>query len=115
VPGITQDQISSAIRWLLTAVSAMLSGLLISKGFATTESAAALTAFLLGLVPSIAAFIWGMWAHSTNGTIAAASALPEVHSVITTPAIAHSTQFVADDKVVTFSESQSPPKDKGVS
>lgn len=104
--GITQDQIASAVRWLLTAISAMLSGFLISKGFATTQSAAALTAFVLGLAPSIAAFIWGMWAHSTNGTIAAASALPEVHSVVTSIAIAHSDEFAANDKVVTVSESQ---------
>jgi hypothetical protein len=115
MPGITQDQVASAIRWLLTAVSAMLSGLLISKGFATTESAAALTAFLLGLAPSIAAFVWGMWAHSTNGTIAAASALPEVHSVVTTQEIAHSAQFVANDKVITLSENLSQASDKGVS
>jgi len=98
--GITQDQIASAVRWLLTALSAMLSGFLISKGFATTASAAALTAFILGLVPSIAAFLWGLWAHTKSSTIAAASALPEVHSIVTTPEIAESYQFAPDPKVV---------------
>jgi hypothetical protein len=102
--GMTEDQISSAIRWVLTASSGVLSGLLISKGWATAESGAALTAFLLGLAPSIAAFIWGLWAHSANSTIASASALPDVHIIVTTPNIAHSTQFVADDKVITPAE-----------
>jgi len=99
MPGITQDQIASAVRWAVTALSAMLSGFLISRGWATTASAAALTAFILGLVPGIAAFIWSMWAHSTTSLIAAASALPEVRSIVTTPAIANSPQFAPDDKV----------------
>jgi len=98
--GITQDQVTSTIRWAVTYFSAALSGVLISKGWATTASAAALTTFLLGLAPGVATFVWGLWAHSKSSTIAAAAALPEVHSIVTTPDIAHSAQFVADDKVV---------------
>jgi len=98
--GITQDQITMAIRWVITYASAVISGVLVSKGWATTASAGALTVFLLGLAPGIATFIWGLWVHSTGGTIAAASALPEVHSIVTTPEIATSAQFAPDDKVV---------------
>jgi hypothetical protein len=100
MPGISQDQIASAVRWAITAASGVVSGYLISKGWASTGSAAALTTFLIGLVPSIATFIWGLWAHSTSSTIAAASALPEVHKIVTTSAIATSTQFAPNDKIV---------------
>jgi len=105
--GLTQDQITSALRWAMTGLSGMLAGFLISKGLATPGSAAALTTFILGLVPSFGALIWGLWAHSPTSTIASASALPEVQAVVTAPSIAHSAQFMANEKVVTLAESQS--------
>lgn len=88
------------------SVSAGVSAILISNGWATNASATALTTFLLGIVPNVAAMIWGIWAHSRTNTIASASALPEVQSVVTSPEIAHSVQFAANNKVVTFPESQ---------
>lgn len=98
--GITQDQVTSTIRWAITYFSAALSGVLISKGWATTASAAALTTFFLGLAPGIATFVWGLWAHTKSSTIAAASAIPEVKEIVTTADIAHSAQFAPDPKVV---------------
>lgn len=98
--GITQTQVTSAIRWAITYISAVLAGYLISKGWATTASAADLTTFLLGLAPGIATFIWGLWAHTKSSTIAAASAIPEVKEIVTTPTIANSPQFGPDPKIV---------------
>jgi len=106
MPGLTQDQVTSAIRWVVTSMSAALSGFLVSKGLATAASAAALMTFLLGMIPGIVALFWGIWAHSASSTIASASALPEVQSVVTSPSVAHSAKFVANDKVITYSESQ---------
>ena len=98
--GMTQDQLTHAIRWGLTIASGAVSGFLVARGYQSMTTAAALTTFVVGLAPGLAAFIWGMVVHSDKGTIAAASALPVVASVVTTQAMADSDAFVSDPKVV---------------
>jgi hypothetical protein len=89
--GLTQDQITSAVRWIIT----LGTGYLVGAGILTEGGAAA----LIMLAPGLAAFIWSMFIHSTNGTISAAAALPDVASVTTTHAIATSPAFVDNAKV----------------
>ena len=98
--GMTQDQLTSAIRWGLTTISGVVSGYLVSRGYQSVTTGAALTTFAVGIAPGLASFIWSMLAHSDKGTIAAAAALPVVATVVTTPAVADSPAFAADPKVV---------------
>jgi hypothetical protein len=62
---ITQDQMTSVVRWVITAVAAGIAGWLgISQGH--TDVAVSV------IVPALAALCWGLYVHSPNSTIKAA-------------------------------------------
>ena len=61
---INQDQVTSAIRWVLTTVSGFVAGYLVSHGYQSAASAAALSTFVVGAAPGLAALIWSMYFHA---------------------------------------------------
>ena len=61
---IHQDQVTSAIRWVLTTVSGFVAGYLVSHGYQSAASAAALSTFVIGVAPGLAALVWSMYFHA---------------------------------------------------
>ena len=69
---INQDQVTSAIRWVLTTVSGFVAGYMVSHGYQSAASAAAVSMFVIGSAPGLAALAWSMYFHAvdTKATLA---------------------------------------------
>lgn len=87
-----QAQVGSAVRWVLGLLTVWLAG----KGWIGESFGSS----ILALSPSISMFIWSLWAKRPTGLVAAAAAIPEVTTIMTTPAIANSTSLNDDPKVL---------------
>ena len=84
---MNQTQIQSVVKVILTFVG----GLLAAKGWLSNESVSALTADILAVIgPAItlATLAWSIYQHTTANKIASTAALPEVKTIVTTPAMA---------------------------
>ena len=77
------DQLFSIARWLLS-VGGPVSSLLIARGIPADKVSSLNTALLtvLGALPPIASFIWGLWAHTDNSKLKAVEAMPDVSKII---------------------------------
>ena len=77
------DQLMSIFRWLLS-VGGPVSSLLIARGMsagdATNLTTAALT--LVGALPPIISFIWGLAAHTDTAKLKAVEAMPDVKNIV---------------------------------
>jgi hypothetical protein len=93
---MTQDQVMTIVRSILQIVGTSLVSYSAATGI-TEQMWATISGGILMIVP----VIWGLYAHNTANTIAAASKLPEVAKVVTTPEIANNT--LADNPKVTTS------------
>lgn len=84
------------------ALSALRSALIFAGGAAVTMgwTDSATVTSITGAVLAIAPAAWSLWRHRQAGTIAAAAALPDVHKIVTTSAIAESPEFAANPVVV---------------
>lgn len=89
---IMNPQVLATIRSVLLAFG----GAAVSKGVIDESTMTS----LVGGVTAAASFGWSLWTHNTTNTIAAAASLPEVQKVVTTPAIADSPKFAANNRVV---------------
>jgi hypothetical protein len=89
---IMNPQVLATIRSILLAFG----GAAVSKGVIDESTMTS----LVGGATAAASFGWSLWTHSTTNTIAAAASLPEVQKIVTTPAIANSPKFAANDTVV---------------
>ena len=80
------DQILSVIRWLLS-VGGPLGALLIARGQTPEQVTAVSTAVLalVGALPPIISFVWGMFAHTDSAKLAAVEAMPAVTKITVTP------------------------------
>jgi hypothetical protein len=85
-------QISATVRSILLA----LGGAAVSKGMVDESTMTS----LVGGAIAAASFGWSLWGHSKTSIIAAAASLPEVQKVVTTPEIADSPKFAANNRVV---------------
>jgi hypothetical protein len=90
--GIMEPQISAAIRNIMIFAG----GTLVTKGY--VDNATLIS--VVGGIVSLGGAVWSAWGHKTTSVIAAAASLPEVQKVVTTPAIADSPKFSANNRVV---------------
>ena len=89
---MNKDQITSAVRWLLT----MGAGVAVGAGFIDEGMSSTIIA---AVAPAIGTLAWSLWSRRAAGTIAAASALADVRGIVTTRDMADVT-FKEDPKVV---------------
>ena len=88
-----QEQVMSAIRWILTTIGPILIG----HGYTSDSTLTAIGGAVLSLVP----LIWSMIDKTQTSLISKVAAMPEVTKVVTINAIANGT--LKDDAKVTTS------------
>ena len=111
------EQWFSIIRWLLS-VGGPVSSLLIARGMPADKVSAFTTGLLtlLGALPPVVSFIWGLFAHTDKSKVQAAATIPGT-VVVTTPALAAATPLQANivsnvDAVVQSAASQAAGRKK---
>ncbi len=77
------EQLMSIVRWLLS-VGGPVSSLLIARGMPADKVSAFTTAVLtvVGALPPIASFVWGMFAHTDKAKLQAVEAMPDVKKIV---------------------------------
>lgn len=75
---MNQDQVLSAVRWLLTGVG----GYAVGRGWITTDQ----LTYIGGAAVAIVPLVWSFFVHTDGAKIAAVTAMPEVKQVVVTPA-----------------------------
>lgn len=82
------DQLMSIARWLLSA-GGPASSLLIARGIPADKVTGFTTALLtiLGALPPLISFIWGLKAHTEDSKLKAVEAMDDVDKVIITPKV----------------------------
>ena|ERR1700730_463478 len=86
------EQVLAGIRSGLLIVG----GMVVSKGVVDQSTMTSIIGGVMSFVPTV----WSLWGHRQAGIIASAAALPDVHKIVTTHAIADSPQFAANPAVV---------------
>lgn len=81
---------------LIRSALLVAGGAATAKGVIDGSTATTIVSGIMTVVPTI----WSLFSHSKTSIIAAASALPEVKKIVTTPAIAHSAKFAMNPAVV---------------
>lgn len=92
-----QQQIESAIRWLLTT-GGPLAGYLVSQGASQTQINNILTIALVVVPPAIS-FVWGLMRKTDKQLVAAAGAMPGVQVKVDGGASAGAVAAALDPKV----------------
>lgn len=85
-------QIATSIRSILIA----LGGAAVGMGVTDESTMTSIVGGAMVVLP----WIWNLWRNRKSGIIAAAAALPEVKTIVTTPSIANSSTFANDPTVV---------------
>ena len=90
------DQILSVVRWLLS-VGGPLGALLIARGMPVGEVTALQGSIiaLVGALPPIVSFVWGMFAHTDSAKIVAAAAISPEAKTIAFAGVSDSTKLAA--------------------
>lgn len=80
------DQIMSIVRWLLS-VGGPVSSLLIARGMPAEKVSGLTTAILtvVGAMPPIISFFWGLFAHTDKAKLQAVQAMPDVAKIVAVP------------------------------
>ena len=103
---MTQDQITSLLRWFLS-VGGPIGAWLIAHKYASADDLTVIATSLIalvGAVPPLVSFVWSMFAHSETGTIMAAAALTDVQKITVAPSA------TADSAAGTLASDTSVPK-----
>jgi hypothetical protein len=79
MPAITQNQVLSALRWIITSGASYAVG----RGWITADQIPLLMTAAAAVVP----LVWSMIVHTDNATVAAAQALPSAQVVVSDPAL----------------------------
>ena len=77
---MTQEQVMSAVRWVLTTIGPLI----VSHGYLTDGTWQMIAGTIISIVP----FVWAMISHTQQGQIAKVAAMPEVSKITTTAAVA---------------------------
>ncbi len=85
-------QIMATIRSVLLGAG----GLVVGKGWVDSSTMTSIIGVVMFAVP----YAWSLWGHRQAGIIEAAAALPGVHKIVTTSAIANSSTFATNSTVV---------------
>jgi hypothetical protein len=85
------DQALSIVRWLLS-LGGPLGAWLVAHGMSADQVNALSSALiaLVGALPPLVSIIWSLARHSDAGKLKAASAMPEVKSIVVRPVAADS-------------------------
>ena len=95
-------QIMSILRWALSA-GGPLCALLLARGQTpeqvTIFSTSLLT--LVGALPPIISFVWGMFAHTDKAAIQTVAAMPDVAKIVATPGASDGVAAALKDPTMT--------------
>lgn len=80
------EQVMSIVRWLLS-VGGPVSSLLIARGMPADKVTGLTTAILtvVGGLPPIISFVWGLVAHTDKAKLQAVQAMPDVAKIVAIP------------------------------
>ncbi len=80
------EQLMSIVRWLLS-VGGPVSSLLIARGMPADKVSGLTTALLtiIGALPPVVSFVWGMFAHTDKAKLQAVQAMPDVAKIVAVP------------------------------
>jgi hypothetical protein len=87
---VNQEQVKSALRWVLTTGGGYLLALAVQKGWFTADNAKGIASlfsseFVVGLISAGGALIWSMIAKTAPNLVSTVDNLPQVEGVITKP------------------------------
>lgn len=73
---VTQEQVLSAARWIVSTVG----GYAVGRGWIDSDQVTLIAGVAVALVP----LAWSFWSHRASAQVAKAAALPEVARVVMT-------------------------------
>lgn len=84
------EQIKSAIRWLVASFGGMIAGFFAAKGWFTVDQVLSVlnSNTFIGLIVSLVGLVWSVVARTKTNMVLAVNALPEVKGVVTMPTTA---------------------------
>lgn len=93
-------QVLATIRSVLLGAG----GFVVGRGLVDESTMTTIVGGVMFALP----YAWSLWGHRKDGIIAAASALSEVKTIVTTEAIADSATFKNDPTVVSAGDAPRP-------
>ncbi len=83
---------SSQLQSIAKVALTFIGGIMASFGWISSDDMSKVTADVLAVIgpaTALVTLVWGIYQHSTANKIASTAALPEVKTVVTTPALAN--------------------------
>lgn len=88
---MNQEQVKSAVRWVLATFGGVIGGFFIGKGWVTADQVASVLsndtviALITSGVVALVGLIWGQVIHTEAAAVATVDAIPAVAGVVTKP------------------------------
>ncbi len=84
---MNQEQVKSAVRWLVSTFGAAFAGFFVGKGWFTAEQVLEFlnSEVFMSVVVSLVGLIWGFFVHTRTNAVAVVKDIPEVAGVVTAP------------------------------
>lgn len=90
---MNQEQIKSAVRWVLSTFGGVIGGFFIGKGWVTADQVTSILsnetviALISSGVITLIGLIWGQVVHTDAAAVATVDAIPAVAGVVTKPTL----------------------------
>lgn len=84
---MNQEQVKSAVRWVITSVGSFLLGLAVTKKWVTADQVQSILSseFFLGIISMVGALVWGLVAKTLPNLIKTTESLGVVEGVVLKP------------------------------
>lgn len=86
---MNQEQVKSAIRWVMTTFGTFVAGWFAAKGWFTVDQVVGVlnSPTVIGLITSGVMLAWGMITHTKTNAVAVVDKMNEVAGVVTKPTV----------------------------